>query len=735
MKGKEVVRGTLRRWRVTGLIGVALLIALLATPLAGAAPGAQGGGVLRIGYLGMAGTDTANGAQLAISQINSIGGINAAGGPYQVELVTLSVPPTIDTLPGALAELIAQDVIAILGPDTNALITPDTIQALASARRPVLTAATGDALTDVDKDDYIFRIRAPERVFSFAVATYLTEDLGLTSIAVVQTEVEFTEALLNFESALNNAGLQVADRVQLPGGDTLVQQAPGLIGLNPQAIVLWSAPEDATALLRALRAGGWTGVYVYRQADEAARAGILPDDLANGVLGMDSWSYAAESSASRIFRRDYVVAFGEVPGPLAVAAYDAIWFLRGVILTEGIDPAAIRAGLLGSGPQNLVQGVLHPLEFVSGDLSRNGVVYALGPRGGPRVLAQFDDTRRLPEGETPGPVATLPPAETPLPTATLEGTWVRVNVETLNVRNGPGFNYDKIGEVGLDETYRVLGAIADYSWVAIDFSGGVGWVKTEFVEILGDLGAVSIIQAPPSPTPGATAVPTLPPNPDIVIQSVALNPPEPIPGVPFTATITVANAGGGAAGRFAVAATWEPDKHYTATFVEGLAGGQSVQVQLTDTLTMTGSQLVVAVQSDLNNDVAELNEGNNAYNITYRVDMPLLANQTSVQLNPGNTHDMNGGTNDLEWDGANLVALSGGEIGKLQGATYEFVHYDMLAPGLQAYDPANCICPVQTTGQIFAMATAEGRRAVIRVDNLQAGGPIWISYRVYNDTP
>jgi hypothetical protein len=39
------------------------------------------------------------------------------------------------------------------------------------------------------------------------------------------------------------------------------------------------------------------------------------------------------------------------------------------------------------------------------------------------------------------------------------------------------------------------------------------------------------------------------------------------------------------------------------------------------------------------------------------------------------------------------------------------------------------------TGAVLALITAEGKRAVMRVDNLQAGGPIWLSYRVYNDTP
>jgi hypothetical protein len=354
------------------------------------------------------------------------------------------------------------------------------------------------------------------------------------------------------------------------------------------------------------------------------------------------------------------------------------------------------------------------------------------------VLARFDDIRRLGAGggdETQPPADTPVPQSTPLPTATLEGTWVLVNVDALNVRTGPGFNYERVGQVGVGETYRILGAIPDYTWVMIDYQGGVGWVKTEFVEILGDLAAVAIVQPPPSPTPAATETPTLPPDPDIVIDNVVLNPPQPIPNLPFTATITLRNAGGGAAGRFAIAATWEPDKKYTATFVEGLAGGQQVQIQLTDTLTQTGSQLQVVIIADLNNEVQELNEGNNNYNITYRVDYPVDANQTGFQLGANTALDLHGGQNDLFWDGYNIAMRQGAQIGQLQGMTFEFVHYDLLSPALVAYDPVGFGVDKVLAGAVFGMITAEGRRAVIRVDNLTPGGPITLSYRVYRNTP
>ncbi len=730
-----------RRWRALALIVALAWVAVLAVPLVTAAPDTQTAITLRIAYLGTADSPTAQGAQLAVQQINAIGGFRTPNGDtYRFKLLTLERAPTVQTLPTQLQDLLDKGVVALLGPDDNALITQETILALGQAGVPVLTPATADALTDTDQTDHIFRVRAPEHIYSYALATYLYEDRNVANVAVVQTDVLSTEAMLALEAALTEKGASVVDKIQLPDGERLLAEAERLLAENPDAVAMWGAPEDAAALLAMLRDGGWAGAFAYRHAAQAAQMGVLPRQYVAGVLGMDAWSFAAPDRPSRVFLHDYVLAFGQVPDSLSVAGYDAVWFLRAAILNAGSPSADVLFdAILHSPPQSLVQGVLHPLEFGNGDLSRLAVVYQLGPHGGPTVVARFDDTRRLAVEERGGPPPTptltptpVTPTNTPYPTPTLEGTWVEVAVNTLNVRTGPGFEYDKIGQVKLGEKYRVLGAIADYTWLVIDYQGGVGWVKAEYVTVLGEIAEVSIVQPPPTPTPAATPTPTLPPNPDIVIDTVILNPAQPIPGKPFTATVTVRNGGGGAAGQFAVAATWDPGAVFTAAHVNGLAGGQTTQVQLSGTIGTATGIYQVAVVADLNNEVAEANEQNNLYNITYRVDYPLYANQSGIQLNATTQWDLYGGTQDLQWDGSTLSMLNGALIGLLPGATYDAVHYDMLTPAVvsnTSYGSSQV-----TTGAVFGVYTAEGERAVLRIDNRQ-GGTIWISYRVYNDTP
>lgn len=727
-----------RPWHITGLILVVALLSAGVAPLASASPVPQESEILQIGYLGTPDSDTANGAQLAIDQINDAGGVTAPDGTnYVLQLMPFEGGfLSVETLPDAIDSLVADGADVLLGPNAFSLLTEEGVDALTGTGLPVLTAGTYNQLTENDTEDVIFRIRAPEYVYSYALATYMIEDLELESIALVQTDTQYTEPLLNFNTVLESNDLNAAERIQMPDSSGLPGAITQLAAIEPEAVVLWGSYNDAAELLEGLKDNGWNGVFAYRYAEQAVRAGVLDDELKQNVLGVTSWAYSYTGRTSQIFLRDYVVAFGSVPGPLSAAAYDAVWYLWSVIRDFGATTDDLLEGFRNGSPRTLVQGVMHPVDYENGDLIRVAVVYELGEQGGPTVVARFDDTQRLPiEDEDillPEPTATLgPPTSTPFPTATLVGTYARVTANVLNVRSGPGFNYDRVGQVQEGDLLEVLGANADYSWLTVNFQSGVGWVKSEYVTIEGSLGTVPQITPPATPFPSLTPAPTVSPDPDIVIQGVTLSPSQPIPNRPFSATVTVANVGGGAAGRFGIAATFLPNDVYTSAIIEGLAAGQTIQTQLSGTLTGTGV-FSIEVVGDLNKEIAEANEANNNYNLTYRVDYPLYTQQSNNQLGPGTNWDLYGGTTDFTWDGFNIAMQNGAQIGII-GGTYEDAHYDLLSPGV-VNNAVGVGTDQVTPGTVFGVYTAEGERAVMRIDNRQ-GEQIWITYRVYNDTP
>lgn len=386
-----------QRWMLALLLTFALTLTAVLAPAVNAAPAPQQAGRIRLGYLGPADTDAAQGAQLAIDQINAAGGFTAADGNlYIIDFITLDAAPTPDTLANAVSALTAQNVVAIFGPDDDSLMTDEGIAILTGAGIPILTGATNDPLTGNDATNLLFRLVAPESVYSAALAAVLVEDMQITSIALVQTATSATGGLLTFISALDVYDINPAQKVQLTNADRLLDEANALVDLNPEAIVMWGPQADAGTLLGVLRKRGWEGTFAYRYAAEAAQAGDLPAEFSAGVLGMTSWSYAYPGTGARTFLDDYVKTFGNVPGPLSAAAYDAVWYVRAVMRNVGITAIDVQVGLLAGAALPLVSGELKGAAFGNGDLIHEAMVYQINPGGGATVLARFADMARAP---------------------------------------------------------------------------------------------------------------------------------------------------------------------------------------------------------------------------------------------------------------------------------------------------------------------------------------------------
>ena len=112
------------------------------------------------------------------------------------------------------------------------------------------------------------------------------------------------------------------------------------------------------------------------------------------------------------------------------------------------------------------------------------------------LLAGVASQAQAPTG-TPPP----PPSEVAQLTATAN----------VNIRKGPGTNYDILGVLLLGQQAEITGRNADGTWWQIKFpagSGGVGWVSAAYVSAE-NIGNVPIVAAPPPPpTPPPTPTPS-----------------------------------------------------------------------------------------------------------------------------------------------------------------------------------------------------------------------------------
>lgn len=206
----------------------------------------------------------------------------------------------------------------------------------------------------------------------------------------------------------------------------------------------------------------------------------------------------------------------------------------------------------------------------------------------------------------------------------------------LNVRSGPGTNFDRITTLAAGTVVPIVGRTGLNDWWQIRYGTVVGWVSAPFTSVLGICSAVPVIPSPATPTPRvptatnrppATAIPTsttVPPTntpgrPDLVITSItgptsvdiATN------GATQRYNVTITNTGSGPSGSF-VNDFSGPSGTTDLGTVSGLNAGESISLTIDVTFTGAGSINLGAV-ADSGGQVSEISEVNNNASLTVTV--------------------------------------------------------------------------------------------------------------------
>jgi len=562
----------------------------------------------------------------------------------------------------------------------------------------------------------------------------MVRDLGITDIQniLLDQDPAHLEGLVGFSTAAQDLGVPNIDPMIEAPSDALTQ---ALIRANPQAIALFGAPALANEVVIGLRNARYPGVIAYNDAENPQFRDLLSPSHLDGIISASSWSYALNDDASAQFTLNFVRATGKAPTAVAAAAYDAIY----MVATALEIPGQLEQNLSRLPAMQGAQGQLSPATLPLGETIDEVVVVRHLLNGGQQALARFNAEERITTGVETGnfPVviratSTPQPTNTPQPTATLDGVYGTVLSQVLNVRTGPGTNYDVLGQLQEGEVVRLIGANLDFSWAVIQFRGVQGWVSTAgtLLDVVGDRRSLPFVTPPPTPTPGPTSTPaptaTLS-TPDLLITSVS--PTTLIWNGSTTVNVTVLNGGGGQSGAFTIAGGFEPGPVVSSLNVPspGLAAGQSAVYALSVSLTGATGFYNAPITVDFLGQVSEgSGEGNNTYTLTYKLDHPVTF-QGSINIANGGGFNLDGvGGNDITYNGGAISVTCGACIVSLtsQGLNFESAHHDIVA------STVNASAIGVSAGMIVGVKTDGGKFAVLRIDGAD-GGSLTYTYRVY----
>jgi len=174
---------------------------------------------------------------------------------------------------------------------------------------------------------------------------------------------------------------------------------------------------------------------------------------------------------------------------------------RGIV-GEEVDPTAIAGTIVANITAEVVPGITQPTVDLEAAVAS--------------TVAATEQAQAEAEQPVEFATDTPPPTATPeLPTATVPTIPSLKTLTDLNIRSGPGFDYDLIGLLPSETSAEISGRSEDQQWWQIRFAlvvEGVGWVSADpAYSTTTNVDGVPIVAAPPLP-PTPTSLPENLPN-------------------------------------------------------------------------------------------------------------------------------------------------------------------------------------------------------------------------------
>lgn len=334
------------------------------------------------------------GAQLAVNQINTAGGlIGPQNTRYVLDLRDLGAT-SAEEVNVALRTALSGGAAAILGPTLSGHLLPN-LNVAPAARVPLLTTGTASAISGGDSTRFVLQLRPVDSQQAAALASYLTDIRTYTRFAVAAATTTYgQESVSAFTSVVNRytslTGARVVASTSHPVTATdFSEDVRTILAADPQVVVIWSAPPSAAALIKALRAAGYTGLIAYGAVTNPDFLGQFAPGELNNVIGTASWSPVAVDAGSKRFVEEYRNTYGELPDSHAAAYYDAVYMIAAGIRANGPTSANLQTYLTRLNRFAGVQGEYKPATYNNGQLSATVMVLEVAVEDGIQTLREI----------------------------------------------------------------------------------------------------------------------------------------------------------------------------------------------------------------------------------------------------------------------------------------------------------------------------------------------------------
>ena len=309
------------------------------TPAQSSAPAGEASGTFTVGVIGpltggaaIYGTAVANAAQIAVEEINAL------GGPVQFNLISADDTNDAETAVNAYNNLMDQGMQILLGTVTTTpalAVVPYTYDERVFTLTP---SGSGDDV--IEGNDNVFQVCFTDSNQGTRSAQYIDEHFEAPQIAIIyRNDDAYSQGIRdNFVAEAESRGMSIvyegtfteASQTDFNNQLTAAQAA------GADMIFLPIYYEPASVILTQANAMGYAPTFFGVDGmDGILTVEGFDTSLAEGVYLLTPFSADAQDEATQAFVAEYQERFGSIPNQFAADAYDGIYIIYEAIQAAG----------------------------------------------------------------------------------------------------------------------------------------------------------------------------------------------------------------------------------------------------------------------------------------------------------------------------------------------------------------------------------------------------------------
>lgn len=281
------------------------------------------------------GTCVANSAQIAVDEINAL------GGDIQFELMTEDDVNDAETSVNAYNALMDDDMQLLVGTVTTQPALSVVPLAYEDRVFTITPSASGDDVIAINDNDNVFQICFTDSNQGSRSAQYIDENFENPQIAIIyKNDDQYSIGIRdNFKAEADSRGMSIVYEgtfTEANQTDFNVQlTAAQAAGADLLFLPIYYTPASAI-LTQANTLGYKPTFFGVDGMDGILTAENFDASLAEGVYLLTPFSADAEDEMTQNFVTKYQEAYGETPNQFGADAYDAIYTLYQAIQAAGV---------------------------------------------------------------------------------------------------------------------------------------------------------------------------------------------------------------------------------------------------------------------------------------------------------------------------------------------------------------------------------------------------------------